>query len=168
VPTDSTTPQRPAQPAFNADRALRNYQAILAGRKTLEQLTPTEQQEVMALASSLRQHRVISAADSCDAAYNACTAECLSTRTYFDYDSGDYRSTLNTDFRSKCEDACRTGQSHCQDEDDKDDKCDEFKSGCNNDCPTSLYDYRSGDFRLLTDAESKCEDACSVGANKCE
>ena len=167
VPAYSQSPTpRDAQPTFNVDRGVRNYQDVIAGRKRLDQLSPIEQREVLTVTQRLARRR--GAGEPCDVAYSSCTDECTSTGAYFDYEEGVYRTTQDTDFWSNCESACSAGQSNCEDEDDRDSKRDEFRSGCESDCPTSVFDYRAGEFRLLTDADSKCEDACSAGASSCE
>lgn len=104
--------------------------------------------------------------DKCDAAYKRCISECEDVSIY-DYDSGDYISIDNTDFLDNCEAACARGRRYCEDE-DADEKCYEFKRACRNDCPSDVYDYDSGEYLMLTDADSQCEDACRAGERECE
>ena len=111
----------------------------------------------------LNLHRAGYLGNPCDRAYNRCVSECPTS--IYDYENSRYVS--NTDANSKCEDACSTGQSNCEGE-SRDERCEEFQSGCSSDCPSTVYDYNSGDFLLLTDINSKCEDACQAGQYACE
>ncbi len=102
----------------------------------------------------------------CDAAYKRCISECEDIYIY-NYDSGDYISIDYTDFLDNCEAACARGRRFCEDE-HADEKCYEFKRACRNDCPSDVYDYNSGEYLMLTDADSQCEDACRAGERECE
>ncbi|MFC1859746.1 hypothetical protein ACFL9U_17210 [Thermodesulfobacteriota bacterium] len=112
------------------------------------------------------QRRRIYVSDKCDAAYKRCVSECEDVSIY-DYDSGNYISINNTDFLDNCESACARGRRYSEDE-DADEKCYEFKRACRNDCPSDVYDYDSGEYLMLTDADSQCEDACRAGERACE
>ena len=48
--------------------------------------------------------------------------------------------------------------------------CDAAYGRCVNSCESesSYFDYDSGDFKLITDVESKCEDACRDGERACD
>ena len=105
--------------------------------------------------------------EGCDAGYSKCVNSCMSETSYFDYESGDYRSLSNTDYASNCEDACRRGRNYCEDE-DKDERCYEFRRACALDCPSDVFDYSSGEYKLITDVNSMCEDACRDGERACD
>jgi hypothetical protein len=104
-----------------------------------------------------------SSAGRCGSAYDSCVSEC--STSIYDSESGDY--IYNSDFRSKCESACDEGKSACENEDQKDDQCSSFESECESECPSSVYDYSKGEYLYSTDANSKCEDACSSGESSC-
>ena len=143
-------------------RGAQNYQAIMKGVKKIEQLTPEELQEVLII------HRIMSGSgEGCGAGYSKCVDSCESETSYFDYESGDYRSLSNTDYASNCKDACRRGRNYCEDE-DKDERCYEFKRACARDCPSDVFDYSSGEYKLITDVDSICEDACRDGERACD
>ena len=151
----------------NADmnRGLQNYQAIIKGEKKVDQLTSDELNEVMTI------HRMMKggggSGEGCDAAHAKCVNSCESYTFYFDYESSEFLPLSNTDYISNCEDACSRGRNYCEGE-EKDEMCYEFKRACSFDCPTSLFDYSSSEFKLLTDVTSKCEDACSDGERACD
>jgi hypothetical protein len=100
---------------------------------------------------------------ACQRAYEACVADC--TGPVFDYDKGDYVS--HTDFPNQCRDACASGGAACDDA-DRDERCDEFHSSCSGNCDSTVFDYRKSDYLMLTDADSKCEDACTSGESACQ
>ena len=147
------------------EKGLQNYEAIMKGEKKIEQLTPEELQEIIAI------HRILKggggSGEGCDAAYSKCVNSCESETSYFDYESGNYQSLSNTDYSSNCEDACRRGRNYCEDE-DKDERCYEFKRACRSDCPSGVFDYSSGGYKFFTDVESMCEDACGDGERACD
>ena len=142
-------------------------------KKTANQcipMTPEEQkqqQEQMRKIIEQIKRRRVAVNDRCDAAYNRCVNECESV-SIFNYETGNYRSVRNTDFLDNCEEACSRGRRYCEDEDDNEEKCYEFKRACRNDCPSDVYDYRSGKYLMLTDANDQCEDACGAGERECE
>jgi hypothetical protein len=119
-------------------------------------------QKIMELMKKRRGYGGISGG-SCDDAYNGCVSECSST--IFNHETGDY--VTSSDAQSKCEDSCSSGRSSCESEDDKDSKCSEFKSSCESECPSSIFNYTTGEYLMLTDVNSKCEDACSAGESAC-
>lgn len=105
--------------------------------------------------------------DACIAAYNACIDVC-STSMLFNYERGEYFRATNTDFRSQCEDACARGQGACEGESPVG-QCVEFRRTCEAECPPSrIFDYNSREYLLLTNADSKCENACDAGNSACE
>ena len=104
----------------------------------------------------------------CDDAYRKCVNECGSTSFLFNYETGSLISATATDFPSNCLDACRRGRRWCDGESSLSDGCDEFKRKCSNDCPSMVMSIRTGKLFLLTDAESKCDDACRSGYRRCE
>ncbi len=107
------------------------------------------------------------ASNACEEAFQRCESECENTDLIYDYDSGSYVSTDNTDYVDNCSDACRRGKNYCEDE-SSDENCYEFKRACNNDCPSDFFDYSKGEYRLITDAEDQCEDACRSGERACD
>ena len=147
------------------NRGMQNYQAIMKGVKKIEDLSLEELREVTIIHKMMKGG--VASGEGCDAAYSRCVNSCESESSYYDYDSGEYLSLSNTDYVSKCTDACSRGRNYCEDE-EKDEMCYEFKRACRNDCPSSIYDYSSGDFKLLTDVESKCEEACEDGERACD
>lgn len=100
---------------------------------------------------------------ACQAAYDSCVADCGGS--VFDYEEGEYLN--NTDFEGNCEDACAAGGAACDDA-DRDERCDEFTSGCEGECDSTVFDYDSGEYHYSTDADSQCEDACGSGQSACE
>ena len=150
----------------DAERGIRNYQSIISGKKKIESLSPDELREVIDVHQFMKRGNGNSG-DKCGAGYQKCVDTCGSESMYYDYDSGDYRPLAGTDYSSNCEDACRRGQRYCEDE-SKDEQCYEFKRACRNDCPSSIFDYSSSEFKLLTDVNSKCEDACRAGESACD
>ena len=104
----------------------------------------------------------------CDVAKSECESECGSVSgSIYNYDTGEYFDASNTDFGSKCEDACASGYDACQDA-SRSDRCDEFESDCDSECPSDVYDWNTGEYLMSTDASSKCEDACQAGQSACE
>ena len=103
----------------------------------------------------------------CDDAFRKCSSECSSTTTLFNYESGNYIKPQVTDYVSNCEDSCRRGRRYCESESNVSEGCYEFRRKCRNECPSSVFSYRSGNFLFLTDANSKCEDACNSGYRRC-
>ena len=104
----------------------------------------------------------------CDEAYKKCITSCDSVKSISNLENGRLVKSSATDFPSKCEDSCRRGRRYCEDESNRSEGCYEFKRACRNECPSTVFNYRSGNFMLLTDANSKCEDACSFGYRNCE
>lgn len=102
----------------------------------------------------------------CDDAYRKCRNECSSASVY-DYQNNKYLYSGQSDFNSKCEDACRRGRRYCEGESNLSDGCDEFKRKCRNDCPSSIYIYGKG-YVYSSDASSKCDSACYSGYRRCE
>jgi hypothetical protein len=100
---------------------------------------------------------------ACDDAYASCQSECSSD--LFDYETGNY--FRSSDFESDCEDACAAGASACEDA-DRDDRGDEFRSACESECPSDVFDSKRGDYRLLTSADEVCSSACESGASEVE
>ena len=103
----------------------------------------------------------------CDDAFRKCRSECSGVTSLFNYESGKYVNTQGTDFASNCEDSCRRGRRYCESESKLSEGCYEFRRKCRNECPSSIFSYRSSNFLLLTDANSKCEDACNSGYRRC-
>jgi hypothetical protein len=108
----------------------------------------------------------ISYAD-CISAKKKCENECNSAASFFNFEKGKYESVAGTDFAENCVSACSRGYRYCNTEDNLDESCYQFKRKCSNDCPTSIFSYRSSVYRLLTDAQSICEDACRSGYRRC-
>ncbi len=104
----------------------------------------------------------------CDDAFRKCRNECGSVGVLFNYENGRLINSADTDFVSNCESSCRRGRRYCESESSRSEGCYEFKRKCRNDCPTSVISFRSGNILLLTDANSKCEDACNSGYRRCE
>ena len=48
------------------------------------------------------------------------------------------------------------------------DACESAYSKCKRECPSSVFDWQSGNYLYSTDANSKCEDACRAGRRNCE
>ena len=88
----------PAQ-AFNFDRALKNYNAIISGRAQIGELSPKEQTEVYTLAQMIERQSCDGPPDCCDAMDEADSAasdledaasEMTSCAENRDYDDGCY------------------------------------------------------------------------------
>ena len=103
----------------------------------------------------------------CNDARRKCENECTSAASFFNYEKGEYQSLNGTDFQDNCSSACKRGFRYCTSEDNLDDGCDVFKRKCRNDCPSSIFSYKSSIYILLTDANSVCEDACRAGYRRC-
>lgn len=110
----------------------------------------------------LIQATILSYSDPCEKAVRKCKSEC--DDSIYDYGSGNY--LYDTNYKEECEDACESGKRNCSYASTSD-KCDDFKSRCNNNCPSSIYSSK-GDYLYSTDAEDKCEDACKAGYRDCE
>lgn len=109
----------------------------------------------------------ISYADCFDAV-RKCESECSTSGFLFDIESGKLINSHETDFIGNCKDACRRGKRYCENESNTSDGCYEFKRKCRNQCPSAVMNFRNGNILLLTDANSKCEDACHYGYRRCE
>ncbi len=103
----------------------------------------------------------------CNDARRKCETECNSAVNFFNFEKGKYQSLNGTDFQDNCSSACKRGFRYCTSEDNLDDGCDAFKRKCRNDCPSSIFSYKSNIYMLLTDADSICEDACRAGYRRC-
>ena len=148
-------------------RGIENYRAIISKQKDFNSLSREEKLEVLQITKLLKQRSGFGSG-GCDSAHQRCVNECDSVSLIYDYDKGDYVQIFNSDFSSNCEDACQRGRSYCENEDDNEGKCYEFKRACNNECPSDVYDYNTGNYLFLTDAEDICEDACRSGERACE
>jgi hypothetical protein len=89
---------------FNYERAMRNYQAVLAGNTKLEALTEQERNEVYTLASMLRRSRYDDQSDECrdaaDSAENAASAAASDAKALARcLESGDLEDDCSTKFR---------------------------------------------------------------------
>jgi hypothetical protein len=104
----------------------------------------------------------------CNDAFKRCRNECNSIGTLYNYENGNLLNSLDTDFVSNCENSCRRGKRYCEGESNRSDGCYEFKRKCRNECPSSVISFSTGNILLLTDANSKCEDACYSGYRRCE
>lgn len=104
----------------------------------------------------------------CDDAFRKCRDEFSSVGRLFNYENGKLVNALNTDFVSNCESSCRRGRRYCESESNSSDACYEFRRKCRDDCPSSVFNFSNGSILLLTDANSKCENACSSGHRRCE
>ena len=105
---------------------------------------------------------------TCNDGFKRCVSECNGIKSIFNYENSSYVKTSETDFPVKCEDSCRRGKRYCEDESNLSDGCDEFKRKCRNECPSSVFSYRTGNFLMVTDANNKCEDSCTSGYRRCE
>jgi hypothetical protein len=110
---------------------------------------------------------ILSNADCFDA-LKRCENECNTSGLLFDIESGKLINAHETDFIGNCKDACRRGKRYCENESNSSDGCYEFKRKCRNQCPSAVMNFRNGNILLLTDANSKCEDACHYGYRRCE
>jgi hypothetical protein len=105
---------------------------------------------------------------NCNDGYKRCVNECNVVKSIFNYDDSQYIKSSDTDFQGKCEDSCRRGKRYCEYESNLSDGCYEFKRKCRNECPSSLFSYKSSQYLFNTDANGKCEDSCSSGYRRCE
>jgi hypothetical protein len=151
-------------PAFDLNRALQNWEAVNNGTEQFSDLSPEEQVDVLELLRLLNRG---STADSCGEGYRTCVNECEAASIY-DYDLGGYIDAYQTDYPENCIDACRRGQNYCEDEDDTDEQCYEFRRICRRSCPTDVFHWPSSQYRLLTDAQDQCEESCRAGESACE
>lgn len=150
--------------AQDFQRAHTNYQSILRGEKTIDQLNQNELRDLILLLGSTSSP----SSTSCETGYRRCVSACENVTVLFDYSTGSYVGTDFTDFSSNCTDACSRGQNFCEDESDPNERCYEFKRTCRNSCPSDFFDYRVSEYRFITDAEDNCDDACRAGERACE
>lgn len=104
----------------------------------------------------------------CDDAFKKCHVECQAVKSFFNFQTGKFVKSTDTDFPVNCENSCSRGRRYCESESNRSESCYEFKRACRNDCPTALFNYRGGNYLFTTDVNAKCEDACSYGYRKCE
>ena len=104
----------------------------------------------------------------CSDGYRRCVSECGGVSSFYDYQKSKYVYASETDFAVKCEDSCRRGKRYCESESNLSNGCDEFKRKCRNECPTSLYSYKTNNYIDSSDANSKCEDSCNSGYRRCQ
>jgi hypothetical protein len=116
---------------------------------------PMDREELAAFrrerAELMSRVRAEMALDPCDRGRRKCERECDSENALLSSDTEDASTFLDA-----CYYACKKGKGYCDDEDDKDERCDEFKRGCRKNCP---YQF---------ELNSKCEDACRAGQRACE
>lgn len=109
-------------------------------------------------------HKVILLSQStsdCALVQSQCANEC--DPSIYNYDSGSYLNSSDTDFQSNCVQSCNDGATQCLES-----GCSNFTMACINSCPSTVYSYKDSQYLYNTDANSKCEDACNVALPFCQ
>lgn len=132
----------------------KNLQLINEGRLTMEELS---QYELLGVMAAIYGRKCGSALD-CDSAYSACNQEC-SIRVYVDY----FIVHGEVGYESKCKNACSSGHSACNDEEEPRKACDEFEDDCESSCRYSFSSYNE----ISEEALENCKKACSKGNWNC-
>lgn len=114
-----------AQQQFNYQRALRNLQAIQAGKNKFDQLSPHEQMEVQVLAHHLSKPKAPNGSSACRDAWGRASSAADDVSSYADrlkkcVDAGDYTEDCSSEFRrvknahSDYESASSDVESYCR------------------------------------------------------